>query len=392
MTLVSFISSIDNYYIYTIAGTGTQGSSGDGAAATSCTLNGPESISLDSSNNIFISDAGNNKIRKIDSTGKITTIAGTGTQGSSGDNGYATSATLSYPMHTHIDSAGNIYIADTGNCRIRKLTISTGIINTIIGTGDCNYNGDGGYATSAWIHNPRGFSLVRSGSTSYYFVADTLNHRIRRVTASTGIIATIVGTGAASYSGDNGYATSATLYDPEDVCFDTSGSTSAFYISDRGNNRIRYLQSDGIIKTYAGTGLTTYSSSQENGSPTSANIYAPESCVIDNDNNMYISSNGNHQIYKISSATGKINTIAGTGMTSTSINDNGPATSSYLYYPGHLAVDSSFNVYISDYGGQRIRILTAVPSCTPTRVPSVFSSVTPRYLFIYLFILFFSIK
>lgn len=176
MTLVSFISSIDNYYIYTIAGTGTQGSSGD--------------------------------------------------------NGYATSATLSYPMHTHIDSAGNIYIADTGNCRIRKLTTSTGIINTIIGTGDCNYNGDGGYATSAWIHNPRGFSLVRSGSTSYYFVADTLNHRIRRVTASTGIIATIVGTGTASYSGDNGYATSATLYDPEDVCFDTSGSTSAFYISD----------------------------------------------------------------------------------------------------------------------------------------------------------------
>ena len=317
----------------------------------------------------------------------IYTIAGTGTSGSSGDGGAATSALISYPMHTQSDSAGNIYIADTGSCRIRKLTISTGIINTIIGTGVCGHSGDNGYATSATINYPRGFSLVRGGSTSYYFVADTSNNRIRRVTVSTGIITTIVGTGTASYSGDNGYATSATLYDPEEICFDTSGSTSAFYIADRANHRIRYVQSDGKIKTYAGTGLTTYSFSQENVSPTSANIYGPESCVIDNDNNMYISANGNHQIYKISSTTGKIYTIAGTGSTSTSINDYGPATSSYLYYPGHLAVDSSSNVYVSDFGNQRIRILTAVPSYSPTRVPSVTPTKTPRYVrLFYLFV------
>ena len=248
-SLFCFVTSIDSYYIYTIAGTGATGSTGDGSAATSCSLNSPESVSLDSSNNVYIADASNNKIRKIDSsTGKIKTIAGTGTAAYSGDNGYATSATMNYPMHTQSDSSGNIYITDTGNCRIRKLTVSTGIINTIIGTGSCGYSGDTGYATSASINYPHGFSLLRSGSTSYYFLADTSNNRIRKVTTSTGIITTIVGTGTGSYSGDDGQATSATIYGPEEICFDNSGSTSVFYFADRNNNRIRYLKSDGKIK------------------------------------------------------------------------------------------------------------------------------------------------
>jgi sugar lactone lactonase YvrE len=173
---------------------------------------------------VYIADTVNNRVRKVTiSTGIITTVAGSGgTSGSySGDNGSATAATLKYTRGVVVDAAGNVYIADTTNNRIRKVTISTGIITSIAGsTTSGAYSGDGGAATSAVLNSPSGLSLDSAGNV---YIADQLNYRIRKVTVSTGIINTFAGDGSAAYRGDNGDATSAALYYPTGVAVDLSG-------------------------------------------------------------------------------------------------------------------------------------------------------------------------
>ena len=188
--------------ITTIAGTGADGSSGDGGAATSVLLNNPLGVSVSISGNLYIADRYNNKIRMVTSTGIIATFAGTGTVGSSGDGGAATSAQLSYPSGVSVDISGNVYITDTYNNKIRMVT-STGIITTIAGTGIIGASGDGGAATSAQFFNPSGVSVDISGNV---YIADTYNNKIRMVT-STGIITTIAGTGIWGSSDDVGAST-----------------------------------------------------------------------------------------------------------------------------------------------------------------------------------------
>jgi trimeric autotransporter adhesin len=239
-----------NGIISTVAGTGSYGSSGDGGIATSAEFSSPDDIAIDASGNIYIADAGNNRIRMVTkSTGIISTVAGTGSYGYSGDGGIATSAALNYPRGVAIDASGNIYIADTYNNRIRMVTKSTGIISIVAGAGSSGYSGDGGLATSALLYNPRGVAIDASGNI---YIADAGNNRIRMVTLSTGIISTVAGTGSSGYSGDGGLATSAKSYYPYGVAIDASGN---IYIADTYNNRIRMVtKSTGIISTVAGTG------------------------------------------------------------------------------------------------------------------------------------------
>jgi trimeric autotransporter adhesin len=217
-----------------VAGTGSYGYSGDGGLATSADFSSPDDIAIDASGNIYIADAANNRIRLVTkSTGIISTVAGTGSSGYSGDGGIATSAALNYPRGVTIDASGNIYIADTYNHRIRMVTKSTGIISTVAGNGSYGYSGDGWIATSALLYNPRGVAMDASGNI---YIAETDNYRIRMVTKSTGIISTVAGTGSYGYSGDGGIATSALLHNPRGVAIDESGN---IYIADAGNNRIR---------------------------------------------------------------------------------------------------------------------------------------------------------
>ncbi len=213
--------------ISTIVGAGTASYSGDGGAATSATLNNPAALAIDSSGALYIADSSNGRIRKVQS-GIITTIAGTGVAMLSGDGGPATSATLNCPYGIALDSSSNVYIADLGNHCIRKITVSTGIMTTVAGTGVNRYNGDNGAATSAALNYPYDVSLDSAGNI---YIADTYNNRVRKVTVSSGIMTTIAGTGISSYSGDGGAATSAAVNFPSGVSVDSSGNQCVYTLA-----------------------------------------------------------------------------------------------------------------------------------------------------------------
>ena len=266
----------------TFTGTGDGGSGGDGGSATSAQLNGPQGVIVDSlTGNVFVADSNNNKIRKISSAGIITTYAGVGTYGYSGDNGAATSAELAIPQGIAIGNDGNLYIADYSNHVIRLVT-TTGIITTIAGNGVISTtddgrmdSGDGGKATSAQLHCPAGVAFDTAGNNLY--IADSLNSAIRLVT-SAGIITTYAGTLASGgYSGDGGPADSAQLGTPEAVVWD--GASSSLYIADGNNNNVRLVSSDGIITTFAGTGIG--GSSGDGGPASNAQLNTPWAVALD---------------------------------------------------------------------------------------------------------------
>ena len=237
--------------ITTVAGNGTFGYSGDGGAATEAELDTPKGVAVDASENIYIADTNNHRIRKVDAASpyNINTIAGTGSKGDSGDGGPATEAQIYNPNDVYVDSSGNIYIADTGNHRIRKVDAASPYnINTIAGTGSKGDSGDGGPATEAEFYNPYGVFLDVSGNI---FIVDQINNRIRKVDDSTGIITTVAGNGTGGHSGDDGQATEANIEWPKGLCVDASGN---ILIADTDNHCIRKVDaSTGIITTIAGT-------------------------------------------------------------------------------------------------------------------------------------------
>jgi sugar lactone lactonase YvrE len=338
--------------IDTVAGTGTAGYSGDGGAATAAKLNTPLCITVDSSGNIYIADTYNNRIRKVNTSGIITTVAGNGTVGYSGDGGAATAAQLFYPAGITIDISGNLYIADWRNNRIRKVNTS-GIISTVAGTGTAGYSGDGGAATAAQVNNPIGVTI---DSTGNIYIADRDNRRIRKVNTS-GIISTVAGTGTAGYSGDGGAATAAQLNNPTGVSIDSTGN---IYIADLINNRIRKVNTSGIISTVAGTGTAGYSG--DGGAATAAMLYNPYQITVDSNDNIYIADTYNNRIRKVDTS-GIISTVAGNGTQGHS-GDGGDPTGAQLNTPRGVTVDSSGNICIADTNNNRIRKVYDVPVCT----------------------------
>jgi len=328
-----------DYWIDTVAGR----SVGDSGAATSAALDIPEAVAVDSAGNIYIADTGNDRIRKVDPSGMITTVAGNGSYGYSGDGGPATAASLASPTCVEVDPAGNLYIADTENNRIRKVDPS-GMITTVAGNGSKGYFGDGGSATQASLYDPMGVAVDSSGDL---YIADSYNHRIRKVDPS-GIITTVAGNGTSGYSGDGGSATQASLYDPMGVAVDSTGN---IYIADSYNHRIRKVDPSGIITTVAGNG--SYGYSGDGGPATSAMLDYPGGVAVDPAGNLYIADTGNHCLRKVDPS-GRITTVAGNGSYGYS-GDGGPATSAMLDYPGGVAVDTSGNIYIADEYNERIR-------------------------------------
>lgn len=338
--------------ITTIAGTGTAGYSGDGGPATSAQINNISGIALDDSGNLFIADAHNDRVRRVDaSTGVITTVAGTGNGGYSGDGNQATSAQLNYPSGVVVDGSGDLYIAEYFNRRVRKVDASTGVITTVAGTGDAGYSGDGGPATSAQLRDPVGVAIDGSGNL---YIADQSDERVRKVNASTGVITTVAGTGSYGYSGDGGPATSAQLNFPSGVAKDASGN---LYIADNSNNLIRKVDaSTGIITTVAGNRINGYNG--DGGPATSAQLNFPFDIAFDGSGNLYIADRENHRIRKVDASTGVITTVAGTGINGYN-GDGFMATSAQLNYPSGVAVDGSGNLYIADVRNHRIRRINA---------------------------------
>ena len=275
------------------------GFSGDGGPATSALLNSPQGVAVDSAGNLYIADNGNSRIRKV-SNGVITTVAGNGTLGFSGDNGPATSAQLNRPFGVAVDSAGDLYIADAGNNRIRK--ISNGVITTVagsgaiyeanggLGSGASGFGGDGGPAISALLSDPEGVALDSAGNL---YIADTYNSRIRKV--SNGVITTVAGNGTYGFSGDGGQAVSAQLDEPYGVAVD---SASNLYIADWQNNRIRKV-SNGVIDTIAGDSLVG-GFSGDNGPATKAELYYPFGVAVDSVGNVYVADTFNYRIRALS--------------------------------------------------------------------------------------------
>ena len=364
--------------IGTVAGNGTQGYAGDGGQAASAELNAPRGMVVDSAGNIYFADTGNNAIRKITAaTGVIRTVAGNGTQGYSGDGGSATGAELDSPAGVAVDPGGNLYIADMANNAIRKVTASTGVITTVAGAPDDywgGYSGDGGPATAATFADPKGVALDSAGNI---YIADMFNNAIRKVTISTGIITTVAGNGSSGYSGDSGLATAAELNWPTDVAVDSAGN---IYIADSGNVVIREIAaSTGAIATVAGNGTAGYAG--DGGASTSANLGDPVNLAVDAAGNIYISDSGFDVIRKVTASTGIISTVAGVGGYGYS-GDGGPATNAELNLPAGLAIAPAGNFYltnnlfIADSGNNVIRAVggyrTAAPIFSP--VPATYSA------------------
>ena len=336
--------------ITTVAGNGTGGYSGDGGPAASATLSEPCGIALDSGGNILIADTGNNRVRRVDASSQIIrTVAGNGILGISGDGGPAVASNLARPYGVALDSNGDLLIADTGSNRVRRVDAATGIIQTVVGNGYPGYSGDGGPATSAQLMAPTGIVVDGAGNC---YVADFFNHRVRRASAATGIISTMVGVGTQGLSGDNGPAGAAQLMGPYGSAVDSDGN---IFIADTFNNRIRKIEAlTGIIRTVAGTGALGYSG--DNGPALSAGLSMPEAVVSDRSGNLFVCDTANQRIRRIDAASGVITTVAGNGNQGYS-GDNGPGTSASLNVPTWLVFDPAGNLLIADSGNHRIRRL-----------------------------------
>lgn len=338
--------------ITTVAGNGSGGYSGDSGLAVNASVT-PESIAIDSHDNLFISDHYNNVIRKVNAlTGIITTVAGNGTAGFSGDNGPAINAQLNQPHDVIVDSSGNIYITDGRNFRIRKVDAVTGIITTIAGAGGQYYSGDGGLAVNANFKELYGIALDSANKNLY--IAEVSGNRIRKIDLTTGIITTIAGNGSIKTpNGDGGLAINATVNTPITLAIDAKNN---IYISDFGDYYIRKINaSDGIINTIAGNGTVAYSG--DSGLAKNAGIGYIWGLAADKRNNLYLPDWGWNVVRKINLTDSIITTAAGT--TKYGYNGDGIlATEANLGQPFSIATDSKNNFYFPDPDNNRVRKVT----------------------------------
>lgn len=364
-----YITSVPDNFIYNVAGSNLEGLTGDGALATEAAVNLPRGVALDQSGDLFIADSENNVVREVNaSTGIISTIAGTGVAGYSGDNGPATSAQLSAPQALAFDSHGDLYIADFSNALIRKITMSTGTITTYAGSQSATSAGFGGPATSAQLG---GLWAIAFDQADNLYLTD--NNRICEVDAKTQTLTVVAGGAALGYNqwGDGGPATSAALDGPQGLALDSAAN---IYIADTSNGAVRKVtRSTGIINTIAGTLGTNYRYGGDGGPATSAYLNWPTAIVVDSQGNLYISDSLNFRIRRVDAASGIINTVAGNGSPCTSLElDGSPATSAAVCEPDGFAFDSNGNLYYSDPGVSRVEMMTPLitPPSTPTAAPA----------------------
>ncbi len=337
---LSFATTNEAQVITTIAGTGSSGFSGDGGPATAAQISGPTVVAFDASGNLYFPDYGNSRIRKISTAGVITTVVGNGTPGYSGDGGPATAAQLNYASFVTFHG-GEMYIADYFNHVIRKVSTS-GIITTVAGNGSGGLSGDGGPATSASFYYPASVAFDRFNNM---FVVDEANDRVRKVVPA-GTISTFAGGGSSSASGVP--ATTCALARPGGITVDSSGN---IYFTDVNNARICKVNTSGTLTVYAGTGSAGYSG--DGGAATAATLNHPLRLVMDAAGTLYFGDQANNRARKVT-ASGVISTIAGTGSAGFS-GDGGLATAAQVYGPQDAHPDGLGNIYITDADNNRIR-------------------------------------
>jgi trimeric autotransporter adhesin len=339
-----FISFCQGQIITTVAGNGITGYSGNGGPATAAEFNFVFRSLLTNSGNLYIDDLGNNCIRMVNPAGIITTIVGDTVAGYSGDGGPATDAELNQPVAIAMDANRNIYISDYNNHRVRVVH-TTGIIETYAGNGVGGYSGDGGAATAAEMSDPFGLFVDAAGNL---LLMDQGNFRVREVNTS-GIIKTVAGNGVGGYSGDGGQATAAEIYYSEEACFDLHGN---MYIVD--GQRIRKVNSTGIVSTLAGTTNGTRGYYGDGGPASGAEFNNPNSVAVDTANNVYIADEGNSRIRMVNTS-GIINTVAGNGTGGFS-GDGGSPLLAELNMPCDIKIHNQV-MCITDLDNDRVRIV-----------------------------------
>jgi hypothetical protein len=370
--------------ISTVAGTGTAGGSGDGGAASAALVNSPAGGAFDALGNFYFADTGNNAVREIlKANGAIALIAGNGTAGFAGDGATATAAELNAPRGVAVDTAGDIFIADSGNNRIREVSAASGAISTLAGAGTASYTGDNGAATLATLNDPTGLALDSGG---VLYVADTGNHALRAFAVNGGVIVSLVGTGTAGYAGDGGVPQLAQLSGPTGVAVDLAGN---LYIADTGNAVVRkvtpihagIINFQGTISTFAGTAGGTVNTG-DGGAATSANLLTPSGVAADAAGDVYIAAGG--QVRLVSPA-GTITTIAGSGATGSYAGEGGNADDAIIPAPAQaLAVTPAGNVYLSATAANRILSIAGVTAATvPFGSQTVNTTSSPQTVTLY---------
>ena len=335
--------------ISTVAGTGAQGYAGDGGAAQQALLNNPFDLAFDPAGNLCFSDTFNHCIRRIDArSGIISTIAGTGEKGFSGDGGPAKQAQMNEPYGIVIDGAGNIYVADRLNRRVRRIDSTTGVISTLAGDGAGKFSGDGGPSAQAGLAEPNGLALDRTHSR--LFIADVADHRVRVIDLTSGVITTFAGTGNGRHAGDGGPATSADIFGARAVALAPDDS---LYILERQGSSLRRVR-DGVIETVAGNGTRGYAGDDHDAGHAVFN--APKEMAIDPAGNVFIVDTENHAIRLIDAQSWIVTTIAGTGVSCPG-GDGGPANRAGLARAHGAVVGPDGAVYIGDSENHRVRKL-----------------------------------
>lgn len=345
------------YLIDAFAGTGERGFYGDGGPATQARFQSPGGIAVDAAGNVYVADLNNGRVRRIDQAGRIITIAGTGERDSAGDGGPAVEAQLLGPNAVALDASGNLYIAETPGHRVRKIEV-TGRISTVAGTGVAGSEGDGGPAVEAQLNWPAALAVDAAGNL---LIGESRGHRVRKVSLE-GTISTIAGTGSRGSAGDGGAATAAQLNFVSDLATDALGN---IYLSDINEGRIRKISPTGRITTVAGTGVRRHAG--DGGPATEAELDTPGGIALDPAGNLFLSEYWSGWLRKINAA-GIIQTIAGTGE-QLSTGNMGLAIDAALDRPGYMAVDSDGNLYVSEFFGNRIRILRPTAKLSRFRLP-----------------------
>lgn len=338
--------------ITTFAGTGSKGFSGDGGPARDAALNNPFDLAFDGSGNLYLSDTFNQRIRRVDAkTDVITTVAGNGRKGFAGDGGPATEAALDEPYGVVVGKSGDLYFADRLNRRVRKVAGTSGVITTLAGDGSKTFSGDGGPAASAGLVEPNGVAL--DPSENRLFIADVADHRVRVVELGSGVITTFAGTGKAAHSGDGGPARLAGIFGARAV---EVRADNTVFILERQGNTVRAVEPvRGVIDTFAGSGVK--GKAGDGGPARVATFNGPKELAVDRAGHMYIVDTENEVVRRVEARTGLLGNVAGSYQRGGS-GDGGPATSAKLARPHGVAVGPDGAIYIGDTENHRVRKVT----------------------------------